>query len=166
MVLTYAEVGGTRLPAMPAGYHHVENAAVIGHGRATFDRAAAALSDWSMFRRVGFRVPGDTPPVAPDVVVRMRLFGLLLVPCRVVYVVDEPDRRGFAYGTLPGHPETGEEAFVVSLAPDGTVTGRIRAFSRPAILLTRAAGPAGRLAQRFATARYLAALRHLATRRL
>ena len=31
--------------------------------------------------------------------------GPVRAPCRVVYVVDEPDRRGFAYGTLPGHPE-------------------------------------------------------------
>jgi uncharacterized protein (UPF0548 family) len=31
------------------------------------------------------------------------------VPCRVVYVVDEPRRAGFAYGTLPGHPEIGGE---------------------------------------------------------
>jgi uncharacterized protein (UPF0548 family) len=35
--------------------------------------------------------------------------GPIRVPCRVVYVLDEPERRGFAYGTLPGHPESGEE---------------------------------------------------------
>ena len=27
--------------------------------------------------------------------------------CRIVAVVDEPDRYGFAYGTLPGHTERG-----------------------------------------------------------
>jgi uncharacterized protein (UPF0548 family) len=41
----------------------------------------------------------------------------LRAPCRIVYVIDEPDRRGFAYGTLPGHPERGEEAFIISRRP-------------------------------------------------
>lgn len=41
-------------------------------------------------------------------------------PCQVVYVLDEPDRQGFAYGTLPGQPESGEEAFVIERADDDT----------------------------------------------
>jgi hypothetical protein len=53
-------------------------------------------------------------------------------PCRVVYVIDEPRRRGFAYGTLPGHPESGEEAFVLEQRDDGTIASNIIAFSRPA----------------------------------
>lgn len=69
-------------------------------------------------------------------------------PCRVVYVIDEPDRRGFAYGTLPGHPERGEEAFIISRHRDATVTFTITAFSRPASPLGKAAGPAGRAVQR------------------
>jgi hypothetical protein len=36
-----------------------------------------------------------------------------IAPCRIVAVVDEPLRFGFAYGTLPGHPESGEEAFII-----------------------------------------------------
>ena len=56
-------------------------------------------------------------------------------PVRVVYVVDEPRRRGFAYGTLPGHPESGEEAFVVELQEDDEVTFTVTAFSRPASTL-------------------------------
>jgi uncharacterized protein (UPF0548 family) len=165
VVLTYAEVGATGQDEMPAGYHHVDRSRVLGHGRAAFDRAAAALADWSMFRRVGFRVPAATPPVAPGVEVRMRLLGVLLVPCRVVYTHEERDRRGFAYGTLPGHPESGEEAFVVTIAASGEVVFRVRAFSRPAILLTRAAGPAGRAAQQVAATRYLRALGALAAGR-
>ncbi len=35
------------------------------------------------------------------------------VACWVVYVVDEPERFGFAYGTLPHHVIEGEESFVV-----------------------------------------------------
>jgi uncharacterized protein (UPF0548 family) len=41
--------------------------------------------------------------------------------------VDEPGRRGFAYGTLPGRPETGEEAFVVEKTNDDVYLV-IRAF--------------------------------------
>ena len=40
-------------------------------------------------------------------------------PARVVYVINEKKRKGFAYGTLAGHPEPGEESFVVELADDG-----------------------------------------------
>jgi uncharacterized protein (UPF0548 family) len=62
--------------------------------------------------------------------------------CRVVYVVDEPARFGFAYGTLRGHLLHGEERFLVehNLADD-TVCFDILAFSRPARLLARLGYP-------------------------
>jgi uncharacterized protein (UPF0548 family) len=68
------------------------------------------------------------------------------------------NRQGFAYGTLPGHPELGEEAFVIDRADDDTITFAIKAFSRPATDLAKVAGPLGRLAQRRMTARYLRSL--------
>jgi uncharacterized protein (UPF0548 family) len=52
-----------------------------------------------------------TPLVSPGTTARLtvKAFGIgFKAPVRVVYVVDEPTRRGFAYGTLPGHPESGE----------------------------------------------------------
>jgi uncharacterized protein (UPF0548 family) len=82
----------------------------------------------------------------------------IVAPCRVIYAVHEPYRRGFAYGTLPGHPERGEEAFIIEQHHDGTVTFTITAFCAPATLLARAAGPAGRAVQRRITSRYLHAL--------
>jgi uncharacterized protein (UPF0548 family) len=85
----------------------------------------------------------------------------VVVPCRVVYVINEPSRSGFAYGTLPGHPEKGEEAFVVELSTDGQVHLVIRAFSRPATLLARAGGPLTRAIQELITERYVRALRAL-----
>ena len=42
-------------------------------------------------------------------------------PVRVVYVIDEPNRKGFAYGTLDGHPESGEESWIVDQTDDGSV---------------------------------------------
>lgn len=79
-------------------------------------------------------------------------------PVRVVYIVDEPKRKGFAYGTLPGHPEDGEEAFVVSQRLDGSVWLTVRAFSRPSSRWWWAVYPALRVAREIFTRRYLRAL--------
>ena len=47
--------------------------------------------------------------------------------CRVASVVDEPNRFGFAYGTLPIHPEQGEQSFIVERDEGGKVTFTLRA---------------------------------------
>jgi uncharacterized protein (UPF0548 family) len=83
------------------------------------------------------------------------------VGCRVIYVVDEARRYGFAYGTLPGHPECGEEAFVVEHRPDDEVVFAISAFSRPADWLVRIGGPFVRRLQARATSSYLNAIGRL-----
>lgn len=79
-------------------------------------------------------------------------------PVRVVYVIDEPDRKGFAYGTLHGHPESGEEAFLVELRADGTVWFVVRAFSRPSNGFYRVVAPILSLVQRSYTKKYLRSL--------
>jgi len=80
-------------------------------------------------------------------------------PVRVVAVVDTADRCGFAYGTLPGHPVSGEEAFVVHRAADGTVALTLRSLTRPAPDGPwRPAFPLLLLAQRHFRRRYLRAL--------
>ena len=158
--LSYAEVGATRGPLPPA-YHHVRERAPIGTGAEAFASAAADLFRWEVQRRAGLRVTPSAPTVAAGVVAVLRLGrGLAAVraPIRIVHVVDEPDRRGYAYGTLVGHPERGEEAFVVERDATGSVFLTITAFSRPATLLARAGGPVSRLAQRRVTRRYLRAL--------
>ncbi|BCJ40701.1 DUF1990 domain-containing protein [Actinoplanes ianthinogenes] len=162
--LTYQQVGATRDDALPAGYDRVRRDVVVGHGREAFNRAAAGVFDWRMHREAGLAPISSAERATPGAVVVLRA-GLgpvrLTIPCRVVYTVVEDRRRGFAYGTLPGHPERGEEAFLVELAADGAVWIRIRAFSRPASLPARAGGPLTRLAQRYATNRYVAAARRL-----
>jgi uncharacterized protein (UPF0548 family) len=76
-----------------------------------------------------------------------------------VWAQTEGDERGFAYGTLPGHPESGEECFLVRLTPDGDVVYEIRVFFRLASPLARLGGPVSLLLQRLATDRYVAAIR-------
>jgi uncharacterized protein (UPF0548 family) len=58
-----------------------------------------------------------------------------------VWATDEPNRSGFGYGTLVGHPESGEESFIVEVADDGSVWFSVIAFSRPGRWFTRVAGP-------------------------
>jgi uncharacterized protein (UPF0548 family) len=83
-----------------------------------------------------------------------RAFGLWwLNACRIVYIVDEDDgsmrRFGFAYGTLPGHAESGEERFLVEWdRRDGCVWYDILAFSRPNHFLVRLAYPQARKLQK------------------
>lgn len=155
--LTYAEVGATAGP-LPDGYHHVHKSGVIGRGRRRFEDAAAAGMRWGMLRGAGLRVEAtsEAAAVGSEVIVHL---GPVQAPCRVVYVVDEPDRRGFAYGTLPGHAESGEELFVVRYDPaTEQVFAEVRAFSRHATWWSTAAGPITSLLQQVVTRRYLTAL--------
>ena len=75
------------------------------------------------------------------------------IACRIVYVIDEqhPVRRfGFAYGTLPGHAESGEERFLVEMDENGAVWFDILAFSRSRHVLARIGNPiVRRLQKRF-----------------
>jgi Uncharacterized protein conserved in bacteria len=79
-------------------------------------------------------------------------------PVRVVYVIDEERRVGFAYGTLRGHPESGEEAFIVEHRDDDSVWLVVRALSRPASWFYRLVAPVLRAQQRRFTKRYLRSL--------
>jgi uncharacterized protein (UPF0548 family) len=164
---TYPEVGGTREPALPAGYDTVERSVVVGSGTAAFERAAAAVFDWRMQRGVGLRVRATGPAGQPGTVVVLTAGLPRLgydIPCRVVWAQTTGDERGFAYGTLPGHPESGEESFVVSLRPDGEVRYELRAFSRLATPFPRLAAPVGHRVQTLALDRYVAAMRRAAAR--
>ncbi len=163
MTLTYTGVGATRdLTRTPAGYRPLERSAPIGRGRDDFERAAESIMNWGLQTGSGMRIDNGTGErlVVGDTVRLAIPFGPFQVfaPAEVVYVVDEPRRAGFAYGTLPGHPESGEEAFLVSLDHDDTVTVTIRAFSRPANWFWRLGSPFLRITQEVYTRRYLSAL--------
>jgi uncharacterized protein (UPF0548 family) len=155
--LTYRAVGATAA-VPPAGYVVDHTRVRLGEGAGTFAAAKAALRRWEHFRLgwVEAWPPGAPIQVGQVVAVLARLFGLWwLNACRVVYVVDEQgsvSRYGFAYGTLPGHAESGEERFTVEWhEADGAVCYDILAFSSPRHLLARLGHPlTRRLQKRFA----------------
>jgi uncharacterized protein (UPF0548 family) len=157
--LSYSEVGRTA-GGLPDGYHHTRRAAPLGSDPQAFADEATALMSWQLHLRAGINVSASGPATAgADVLLHARL-GLLRLaaPCRVVYVVDRPGRCGYAYGTLAGHQESGEEAFTISQDDDDAVSLTIIAFSRPATWLARVAGPIGHAVQQQLTGRYLRAL--------
>ena len=79
-------------------------------------------------------------------------------PARVVAVVDRPDRCGFAYGTLEGHPVSGEEAFVLHRDDHGVVRLTLRSVTAPGAGRWRLAFPGVLVAQRRYRRRYARAL--------
>lgn len=162
---TYREVGATRTPeALPEGYHHLRYSTVVGHGRAAFAAAGTAVTAWRMHRRSGAGLTADADRAGPGVRVEVSA-GVgrfrIAVPCAVIWTVYEKDRTGFAYGTLAGHPECGEESFLVTLEPDGAVRFTVTAFSRPAVWYTRLAAPLVPLLQRAYARRLARTLRRL-----
>jgi uncharacterized protein (UPF0548 family) len=157
---SYAEVGATRDPAMPAGYTVDRRRVLLGRGAATHARAVEALRAWRMTTLAWAAIHPAASPIAPGTMVAMvvRHYGFWSVhPCRLVYALDdvvraddgEVHRFAFAYGTLPGHAATGEERFAVEWRrADDTVWYELSAFSRPRQLLARLGYPLARRQQR------------------
>jgi uncharacterized protein (UPF0548 family) len=157
--LTYPEVGAST-GGLPAGYRHVRRSGDIGAGISAFDAAVQQLLSWNLHRRAGLDVEATTPSASLGSTIVLRV-GVrpfrLFAPCRVTVVVDEPQRKGFAYGTLPGHPEVGEELFLVTRDDNDRVQIHISAFSRPGTWWARLGDPVTRRVQDRLTDRYVAA---------
>ena len=157
---SYAEVGETA-GHLPSGYRHDRYHVDLGSHPDAFTRACEGLRRWEAHRRAGARVaPVDAPlEVGTTVAIAVDVsFATVIAPCRIVYVSDDLQRFGYAYGTLRGHPERGEAAFHVVSSPEGT-RFEIVSFSRPVHPLARIGRPLGRRVQRAVTRRYLEALR-------
>ncbi|MCX4820831.1 DUF1990 domain-containing protein [Streptomyces sp. NBC_01142] len=164
--LTYPETGATRLGPLPDGYHHLHHTARIGRGRAAFEAAGAAVTTWRMHRLSGARVRAraERAEAGTRVEISAGIGPLRLsVPCEVIWTAYEKDRTGFAYGTLAGHPECGEESFIVDIRDDGSVWFTVMAFSRPVTWYTRLAGPLVPVLQKWYARRLGHTLRRIAT---
>ncbi len=149
-------------PSDPA-FRRAEVSAVVGRGDDDWRRATHDLLRWAVKTRSGFQVDADGP-VQPGQRerIRVRLPGATIVePVEVVSVVERPDRVGFAYRTLPGHPVDGEEAFILHRdGADGPISLTVRSLTRRAPQQPwRLLFPLLLVAQRVAKRRYLRALR-------
>lgn len=143
------------------GYREFSRRALLGHGSGRFEECRAELFRWTVQRRAGVRVFPDSAACLPGVTILLS-WGVgpfrIDAPCRIVRVVDESRRAGFTYGTIKGHPESGEESFVVELDDAQRVWLTIRAYSRPARWYSKFAHPVAHLVQDMITRRYLRSL--------
>ena len=151
---TYSAVGATA-HTPPAGYVVDRTRVKLGTGQSVFDSAKAALQQWQQFRLGWVEAwSPDTPLESGQVVLVMGwAMGVWwLNACRIVYTMDQSGpitRFGFAYGTLPGHVETGEERFLIEWDREtDSVWYDILAFSQPRHFLTRLGYPLVRRLQR------------------
>jgi uncharacterized protein (UPF0548 family) len=158
---TYAEVGATRHEPLPPRYNHLHYRTELG--RDDFAAAAAAILTFGMHRGTGAKIRASAERAAPGVRLTVGL-GPLSVPCEVVYTIEEENRAGFGYGTLPGHVASGEEAFLVTRDAQGRVRFSVTAFSRPVRWPMIVAGPAAVLGQRLYARACGAALKRLGAR--
>ena len=92
--LTYHEVGATAGP-LPDGTTTCASRPSSAMGARDSRRRAAKVMRWGMLRGAGVRVDASSEVAAVGSEVLVGL-GPLHAPCRVVYVIDEADRRGFA----------------------------------------------------------------------
>ena len=154
--LNYGEIGATARD-LPPGYDYLFASRIVGSGQELFDECSKTVLTWGIQSGAGFRV-AHRKLVENNQDNSLGLHFSLFrteAPCRVVYVVDEPHRKGFAYGTIQGHPESGEESFIVELKPDGSVVFEIRAFSKPSRWFARLGSPLLRFLQQHVTWKYL-----------
>jgi uncharacterized protein (UPF0548 family) len=122
--------------------------------------ATRTLRAWAPHRGIKGRIhPTEAPMVEGTTLLVVAPLGPveMAVPDRIVAVVDEPTRFGFAYGTLAGHAEVGEECFLAEQIGEGRLRLTVRVQAGPATLLARLATPLVVFIQKAAVRRYLAA---------
>ncbi len=151
---SYRHVGATLNRGAP-GYTADHNRILIGKGQEDSENAKRAIRDWKMFDLPWLRLCWTNTPieVGQTVAIVVNHFGFWSMSAtRIVYVIDEPNRFGFAYGTLFEHVESGEERFSVEVDPkSGEVWYDLFAFSKPNHLFARLGYPISRrLQKRFA----------------
>ena len=146
LALSYGQVGIAQRPS--PGFDIDEMTMKIGQGRASFERAKAALVGWTHFQLGWVEIFPRDASVEPGTVVSVLVHHLgfwSLNGCRLVYRVGDPQHGthfGFAYGTLANHAESGEEIFEVYVRPESNeVVYRIRAASKPRAALARLGYP-------------------------
>ena len=168
--LNYPGIGSTEHGQAPPGYPSLVSRTYLGDGPETYRRVAQGILAWELQKRSGLRVRTTSDAVVPGARV-VSGFGVgpfrINAPCEVVWVRRPvpgggPQSAGFGYGTLPGHPVRGEEAFEVVIDAAGRVFLKITAFSRPSNWFYAAGSALAGRAQRHVTSRYIGSAHELA----
>lgn len=153
---SYSPAGITRDSSAP-GFNVDRNRARLGSGRQCFEAAKEAIRKWKMFDIGWVNLCWTDTPIetgAAVAVVVKHLGFWSINTCRIVYTVEESSlgqKYGFAYGTLTGHVERGEERFTVEWdKQDDSVWYDILAISKPGLLARLGYPYARRLQKRFA----------------
>ncbi|MGW2094274.1 DUF1990 family protein [Promicromonospora sukumoe] len=167
--LSYAVVGGTT-PAdeqwqPPDGWRAYEHTVRLGSGTDLWDAASSAVLSWGIKTRSGFAVD---PPLEAGRSARPGERYWLIArigpsrvrePVQIITTVSTCNRAALTYGTLEGHPVSGEEAFIVHRDDDGHVSLTLRSLTRAGRGVWRGLFPLILIAQRVYRRRYLRALR-------
>ncbi|HEU5222985.1 MAG TPA: DUF1990 family protein [Candidatus Lumbricidophila sp.] len=94
-----------------------------------FDEAGKPLADQSGHVLDSLEPVAATEQISAGmtaVLRRKRFIGSTLLPILIVYVIDEPNRVGFAYGTTKAGAEIGERLFVLEHRDDDSVWFTVR----------------------------------------
>lgn len=152
---SYRDVGMIARGFVPKGYVEDRSRQHLGQGAGAYALACQAIRAWTMFDLGWTEVWPPEAPIATgtSVAIGARNFGLWTVnPARIVAVIQETgplERFGFAYGSLPGHAESGEEQFSVEWRhEDDSVWYDLRGVSRPGRWFSAAVRPLTRGVQR------------------
>ena len=122
-----------------------------------FDNSCEALWNWAGHEAAGIALFPERPRIARGGVLALSIpLGPIAASatCQIVDIINEEDRYGFVYSTLPHHPVSGEEMFVVS-TEDGQARVTVTAVWRPATVATSIFPPLTRFLQGRAINRYM-----------
>ncbi len=141
---------------VPDGFRHKVWHTPVEHD--DFERAKRAIQQWAGHHAAGIVRWPERPPITVGETLAIAIpVGPLSVSAtsRIVDVVDEPNRYGFTYSTLPHHPADGEESFIVERHDDGTLDITVTAVWKPATLANKVCPPLSDYLQGRAIGMYL-----------
>jgi len=157
--VTYGEIGLSDAPTPPKGFireHHTAELDI------PFAAARDALARFATHRLSYLFVfpEGARAALGENVAVCARIGPLWTTnPCRIVSVDESPTRFRYAYGTLPGHSESGEESFTVQKIDERRTRAETIAVARPIDPLARLGKPIAHVVQRRIKIDYMRAMR-------
>jgi len=158
---SYDSVGATREDPMPSGYRHDFYEIDLGKGSKIFENAKSGLKNYQAQIGAGLVVVANDKHLKENTSLFIGinlLFLSVVARTRIAYVNESENAFSYAYGTLDGHPEEGEEAFILTIDENENVVLEIICFSKMKCIGTKIGKPVARYLQRRVTNNYLKAM--------